>query len=177
MSVGLGMDNTAKNRSKMKRMLRSIGVLQARDLPKLRLRVRRSGYSLLEILIVLAIIGLIAALVGPRLLSQLDRSKVTAARLQIRTLSSAVETLRIDLGRYPTQEEGLALLTQPPADPTANWLGPYLEAETPLDPWGKPYLYIESPAPEQRPRIGSFGSDGREGGSGQAADLYFGDGS
>lgn len=139
-------------------------------------RYREHGYSLLEVLIVLTIIALIAALVGPRLMAQLDRSKVTAARVQIRALSAAVETLRLDLGRYPTDEEGLALLVQSPQSDDADlWRGPYIDAETPVDPWGGAYVY-EAPREDfARPRISSLGADGEVGGEGLAADIAYGD--
>ena len=102
-----------------------------------RRRSAKAGYSLLEILIVLAIIALIAALVGPRLFAQFDKSKVTAARVQVKQLASAVETMRLDIGRYPTASEGLALLNAAPSGAVANWSGPYLaggRADGPLGP-------------------------------------------
>lgn len=135
------------------------------------------GYSLLEVLIVLTIIALIAALVGPRLMAQLDRSKVTAARVQIRTLASALETMRIDIGRYPTTQEGLQLLVQPPpaGRDGSSWHGPYIDSDVPADPWGGAYAY-EAPRDDfARPRIASLGSDGEIGGSGLAADIAYGD--
>lgn len=135
------------------------------------------GYSLLEVLIVLTIIALIAALVGPRLMAQLDRSKVTAARVQVRAIAASLETLRLDLGRYPTTEEGLALLVEPPrGSDNAMWRGPYLDAELPADPWGRPYVYAAPVEDFARPRIASLGSDGEEGGEGLAADVVYGDG-
>jgi len=130
----------------------------------------RGGYSLLEILIVLAIIGLIATFVGPRLLAQLDKSKVTAARVQIRALSSALETMHLDIGRYPTQAEGLQLLSEPPSE-ASGWAGPYLDNTIPQDPWRHPYVYVAPTAETQRPDILSLGADGREGGAGNAADI------
>lgn len=139
-------------------------------------RRREAGYSLLEVLIVLTIIALIAALVGPRLMAQLDRSKVTAARVQMRTLSASLETMRIDLGRYPTAQEGLGLLVQPPAAAdAAHWQGPYLDAAIPSDPWGGAYLYEAPRADFQRPIIKTLGADGAEGGTGLAADISSGD--
>lgn len=131
----------------------------------------RAGYSLLEILIVLAIIALIAALVGPRLFAQFDKSKVTAARVQAKSLVSAVETMRLDIGRYPTTAEGLKLLEAAPGQSTAGWSGPYLSGGVPKDPWGHDYVY-EAPAGEGQPaRVVSYGADGRPGGSGNAADI------
>lgn len=135
------------------------------------------GYSLLEVLIVLTIIALVAALVGPRLIAQLDRSKVTAARVQVRTLASALETMRIDIGRYPTPQEGLALLVTPPtgARESASWAGPYLDSEIPSDPWGGAYTYDPPREDFARPTIASLGADGEVGGTGLAADIVHGD--
>lgn len=131
----------------------------------------KAGYSLLEILIVLAIIALIAALVGPRLFAQFDKSKVTAARVQVKALASAVETMRLDIGRYPTAAEGLALLNASPGGSVANWSGPYLSGGVPKDPWGRDYVYAPPAAEGQEPKVLSYGADGRAGGSGTAADV------
>jgi general secretion pathway protein G len=158
-------------------VLKFLRKLTRRDLAR-RGSARRGerGYSLLEVLIVLTIIALIAALVGPRLMAQLDRSKVTAARVQIRTLASSLETMRIDLGRYPTTQEGLALLLQPPAGrDSAVWQGPYLDADIPADPWGGEYVYQAPQGEQLRPHIMSLGSDRAEGGTGLAADIAYGD--
>lgn len=131
----------------------------------------KAGYSLLEILIVLTIIALIAALVGPRLFAQLDRSKVTTARVQARGLETALETMRVDINRYPTQAEGLALLTQADPKVVTGWAGPYLAAAVPNDPWGKPYLYEPPKAENQPPAVVSLGADGKPGGTGNSADV------
>lgn len=139
----------------------------------------RAGYSLLEILVVLAIIALIAAVVGPRLFAQLDRSKATTARLQIRSLEAALETMRLDIGRLPTEQEGLGLLMQADPGQVAGWSGPYLDKALPSDPWARPYIYIAPAAnatgapgaPEARARIVSYGADGQEGGEGINADI------
>jgi general secretion pathway protein G len=140
-----------------------------------RRRRRERGYSLLEVLIVLTIIALIAALVGPRLMAQLDRSKVTAARVQIRAIVSAIETMRIDIGRYPTDDEGLALLSAPPSDGDASfWKGPYLDGEAPVDPWGRPYVYQAPAVDFGRPGVTSLGADGEPGGAGLASDISYG---
>ncbi len=142
-------------------------------------RSARSGFSLLEILVVLAIIALIAAVVGPRLFAQLDRSKTTTARLQIRSLEAGLETMRLDIGRLPTEQEGLALLSA--GDPAAvpGWQGPYLDKALPSDPWARPYVYVPPPpeatgavgAPDARARVVSYGADGTEGGEGVNADV------
>lgn len=140
---------------------------------------RREGYSLLEILVVLAIIALIASVVGPRLFAQLDRSKAQTARLQISALESALETMRLDIGRLPTEQEGLNLLMQADPQTTAGWSGPYLDKALPADPWARPYVYMAPSAaadgtpgaPEGRARVISYGADGQPGGSGINADV------
>jgi general secretion pathway protein G len=109
---------------------------------------RCAGFTLLELLIVLVIIGLLAALVGPQLLDRLEGSKVTTTETQVRMLKTALDTLRLDIGRYPTTQEGLALLTDPPTDPDLRqrWHGPYLDSALPNDAWGHPYHYAFSGA-------------------------------
>ena len=136
-------------------------------------RARRRGergYTLVEILVVITIIGLIMALVGPRVLNYLTESKVKTARIQIQSLSSALDLFYLDAGRYPTSAEGLAGLVRQTAGITA-WNGPYLKGGiVPTDPWGKPYLY-RSPGEHGAYDVVSFGSDGQEGGTGTAADI------
>jgi len=132
---------------------------------------RQAGYSLLEILIVLTIIALIAALVGPRLLAQLDRSKITTARVQVRSLETALETMRLDIGRYPSAAEGLELLSHADLKAVRGWYGPYLSGGLPPDPWGRPYVYEPGAEPQPEPHVISLGSDGKPGGSGGAADI------
>ena len=113
----------------------------------------QGGFTLLEMLVVLVIIGLIASLVGPRLFSKVEQSKVTTAATQAKTLRSAIESLHLDIGRYPTPEEGISLLTKAPADPAqaARWRGPYLDGALPDDPWGHPYQYAV-PGADGQPR-------------------------
>lgn len=140
---------------------------------------RRDGFSLLEILVVLAIIALIAAVVGPRLFAQLDRSKTTTARLQIRSLEAALETMRLDIGRLPTEQEGLGLLIKADPQQVGGWYGPYLDKALPSDPWARPYIYLPPPAdatgapgaPELKARVLSYGADGQEGGEGVNSDV------
>jgi general secretion pathway protein G len=127
------------------------------------------GFTLLELLVVVAIIGLLAAFVGPRLFGHIGQSQVTAARAQIEALSHAVDAYRIDMGRFPDTNEGLQALVKKPADAT-KWNGPYLKKDVPDDPWGHPYLY-RAPGVAGDYDIVSLGRDGQPGGTGEDADL------
>ncbi len=129
------------------------------------------GFTLLEMLVVLVIMGLLAALVGPQLLGRVDTSRVTAAETQARMIKSALDTLRLDIGRYPTKEEGLSLLDTPPADERTarKWQGPYLGEGVPPDPWGFPYQY--NPISSNSVAIFSYGADGEPGGEGLDEDV------
>lgn len=131
------------------------------------------GFTLLEMLVVLVIIGLLAGLVGPRLFSKIDQSKVTTAQVQVKMLRSSVESLRLDIGRYPTADEGIGLLSKPPSDAAlaARWRGPYLDDALPPDPWGNPYQYALPGTDGQGFALFSFGSDGKRGGEGDARDI------
>lgn len=131
------------------------------------------GFTLLEMLVVLLIIGLLAGLVGPRLFTKVDQSKITTATTQVKMLRGAVESLRLDIGRYPTADEGLQLLAKPPADAgmALRWRGPYLDDAAPVDPWGNAYQYAVQGADGQGFALYSLGSDGKRGGEGDARDL------
>jgi general secretion pathway protein G len=129
-----------------------------------------AGFTLVEMLVVITIIGLIMGLVGPRVLSYLGESKAKAARLQIESFASSLDLFYLDVGRYPTGSEGLAALAQLPGN-TGIWNGPYLKTGTvPADPWGHTYIY-RAPAEHGPYEIVSLGSDGQEGGTGTAADI------
>lgn len=133
------------------------------------------GFTLLEMIVVLVIIGLIMGLVGPRLFSQADKAKVQSADTQVRMLKGALETMRLDIGRFPTEQEGLGLLVQRPADArlAERWSGPYLDEAVPSDPWGNPYHYSPAPAGDHPITLYSTGADGKEGGTGYDADVGF----
>jgi general secretion pathway protein G len=131
---------------------------------------RSSGFTLLELLVVMVIIGLLAGFVAPRYFSQVGKSRVKAARAQIDALDKALEQFRIDVGRLPTTEEGLAALNTAPAG-MQNWEGPYLKKAVPPDPWGHPYVYLEPGTHQNDFDLASYGRDGRTGGTGEDADL------
>jgi len=133
-------------------------------------REHRLGFTLLELLVVILIIGLLTGIVAPRFLSQISRSEVTTARAQMDALDKALQAFRIDMGRYPTSAEGLqVLVTAPGGDP--RWRGPYLRGDVPNDPWGTPYVYA---CPSTRGKdfdLISLGHDKAVGGTGDDADL------
>jgi general secretion pathway protein G len=131
---------------------------------------REAGFTLVEILVVITIIGLIMGLVGPRVLNYLGESKAKAAAIQIQSFGSALDLFYLDNGRYPSTAEGLAALVQRPGG-AVGWNGPYLKNNTvPTDPWGRPYKY-RSPGEHGAYEIVSLGAQGQEGGSGAAANI------
>ena len=127
------------------------------------------GFTLLELLVVMVIIGLLAAYVGPKYFSQVGKSEIKMAQAQIDALEKALHQYRLDVGNYPTTEHGLAaLMTQPNNEP--KWQGPYLSETPPDDPWGRPYVY-KYPGENNEFDLFSMGRDGQIGGEGEAADI------
>lgn len=131
--------------------------------------MRNRGFTLLELLVVVVIIGLLAGYVAPRYFSQVGKSEVQVARAQIDAFEKALDLYRIDMRRYPSSDQGLQALVSAPAG-DANWKGPYLKKALPMDPWGRPYSY-KSPGAKTDYEILSFGRDGKPGGSGEDADI------
>jgi len=129
------------------------------------------GFTLLELLVVVAIIGLLVAYVGPRYVSQIGKSETAAARAQIEALAKALDTFRLDTGHYPSSAQSLVALRERPAG-EAKWNGPYLQKDLPPDPWGKPYVY-RTPGGKGDFDLISFGRDGAPGGSGENADIAY----
>lgn len=135
---------------------------------------RSTGFTLIEILVVLVILGLLAGLVGPRLFGKVDSSKVKTAETQVKMLKTALQTFRLDVGRFPNTDEGLAALgKKPEGGDIPAWAGPYLDEALPLDPWGHPYEYRDQPAEGQDFTLYSLGADGEAGGEGLAADIGY----
>jgi len=130
---------------------------------------RQYGFTLLELLVVLVILGLLAGYVAPKYFAQIGKSEVKTAKAQIDALEKALDQYRIDTSHYPSTEQGLAALNSKPAD-EARWDGPYLKKAVPSDPWGKPYQY-RMPGEHGELDLFSFGRDGAPGGSGQDADI------
>ena len=131
------------------------------------------GFTLIEMLVVLTIIGLLVGLVGPKIFGKADTAKVQTATTQVKMLKGSLETMHLDIGRYPKGDEGLSLLINPPTDDfTKNrWRGPYLDEAVPVDPWGTPYQYSLPGANGQPYALYSFGADGKRGGENFDADV------
>ena len=135
---------------------------------------RRSGFTLLELVVVIIVLGLLAGIVAPQIIDRLSDAKSTTAKTQIELFSVALDGYRLDNGAYPTTDQGLAALRERPtrAPVPANWRGPYLRKAVPLDPWGRAYLYR---APGERNRgtfdLESLGRDGKVGGEGEDSDV------
>jgi general secretion pathway protein G len=132
---------------------------------------RPFGFTLLELLVVMVIIGLLAAYVGPRYFSQIGKSERSTAKAQIEGLGKALDTYRLDTGHYPSMEQGLAALVTRPAD-EPKWAGPYLQKNVPSDPWGNAYVY-RVPGQAGDFDLLSYAKDGQPGGEGDAADVSY----
>jgi general secretion pathway protein G len=133
-------------------------------------RSSRAGFTLLELLVVIVIIGLLAAFVAPKYFGQIGRSKTQITKAQIESLEKGLDQYRIDVGHYPSSEAGLVALFVQPAN-EANWHGPYLKKGIPADPWGNPYVYKMPGAEGREYEIISYGGDGQQGGSDENADI------
>jgi len=132
-------------------------------------RKRQSGFTLMELLVVLAILGLLMALVGPNVMRQLGGAKTKTAGIQIKDLEQALEMYKLDVGRYPSTQEGLEALTRKPSNAT-GWNGPYLKSDVPLDPWNREYNY-KYPGEKGEIDIYSYGANGSPGGDGEDTDV------
>jgi general secretion pathway protein G len=129
----------------------------------------QAGFTLIELIVVVMIIGLLAGLVAPQFMKQSERAEAKTAKAQIELFGTALDTFRLDVGRYPTSQEGLAALMQKPGG-ADRWDGPYLKKDLPPDPWGKPYIY-KSPGDHGVYDIISYGADGAPGGDGNNRDI------
>ena len=128
-----------------------------------------TGFTLLELLVVMVIIGLLAGYVGPKYFGQIGKSEIKVARAQLDALEKALDQYRLDTGHYPAPESGLAALIQKPPN-EAKWDGPYLKKIVPIDPWGRPYIY-KLPGEHGEYDLVSYGKDGQPGGTGEASDI------
>jgi general secretion pathway protein G len=134
-----------------------------------RVRTRSRGFTLLELLVVIVIIGMLAGLVAPRYFDQVSKSNAKIAKAQIDSLEKALDAYRLDVGNYPTTEQGLESLNTRPQN-LEKWAGPYLKKAVPPDPWGAAYVY-KSPGEHGEYDLMSLGKDGQPGGTGEAADV------
>lgn len=136
---------------------------------KLKLNIKIQGFTLLELLVVMVIIGLLAGYVGPKYFEQIGKSETKTAKAQIDALGKALDQFRIDTGSYPTTEQGLEALNKNPGN-NYKWAGPYLKKSVPNDPWDRPYLY-KSPGEHSDYDLYSLGKDGQQGGTKEAEDV------
>lgn len=134
------------------------------------MKYNKSGFTLLELLIVVVIIGLLAGIVGPKLFKNINKSEVATAKAQVDTFIKALDTFRIDTGRYPSAEEGLAALSTRP-NGLQGWNGPYLKKDAPVDPWGSPYQYVMPGQHNDDYDVYSLGKDKKQGGEDDNKDI------
>lgn len=144
-------------------------MIRLRITPQRRFRAFSRGFTLLELLVVMVIIGLLVGYVAPNYFGAVGKSEVKAARAQLDALNKALVAYRLDVGAYPAAEAGLAALVQKPGG-VHQWAGPYLSKAVPLDPWGRPYIY-RLPGRNGEFDLLSYGRDGKPGGEGEAADV------
>ncbi|MEH6581977.1 MAG: type II secretion system major pseudopilin GspG [Halioglobus sp.] len=143
--------------------------MKSRSIVKRRGPMQYAGFTLMELLVVLAILGLLMSLVGPQVLNQLGGAKVKTAAIQIKDLEQALEMYKLDTGRFPTTDEGLPALSKKPSG-ASGWNGPYLKSDVPLDPWKREYLY-KYPGDHGELDIYSYGQNGSPGGEGEDTDV------
>jgi general secretion pathway protein G len=146
-----------------------VGLMKSSHVDRRELRFAGRGFTLLELLVVMVIIGLLAGIVAPQYFSQLGKSNTKVAKAQIESFGQALDQYRLDLGQYPGTEQGLVALRVAPPQ-AGKWQGPYLKRDIPADPWGRPYLY-RSPGQRGEYEIQSLGADGQPGGDGEASDV------
>ena len=137
-------------------------------------RNKQGGFTLIEVMVVIVILGIMAALVVPNLVGRQDQAQVTAARSDIAAIGNALDLYRLDNNAYPSTEQGLEALVEKPSGfpEPRNWRSPYLRKKLPEDPWGNPYQYLST---DQGFELFSYGADGQEGGEGSSADIRFED--
>ena len=149
-------------------------MLTTTDHPAVRPSRRDAGFTLIELLVVLAILALLAGFAGPRVMSYLGGAKTQSASIQMQNITAAMDLFLLDMGRYPSAEEGVNVLVTPPAADAGKWNGPYLSRKDAIiDPWGEPYGY-RNPGRDAPFEVYSLGADKAEGGEGEDADVYAG---
>ncbi|SMC16576.1 general secretion pathway protein G [Andreprevotia lacus DSM 23236] len=137
------------------------------------LRRAQAGFTLLELLVVLLIIALLAGYVGPKLFSQVGAAKAKTAMSQMKSLADALDNYRLNVGQYPTTEQGLNALVKAPAEGASKWAGPYLAKDVPADPWDRPYIYHRPGENGKDYDLLTLGADGKPGGDGEDKDIIY----
>ncbi|KAF0812925.1 Type II secretion system protein G [Andreprevotia sp. IGB-42] len=136
-------------------------------------RRQSAGFTLLELLVVLLIIALLAGYVGPKLFSQVGAAKAKTAASQMKSLSDALDNYRLNVGQYPTTEQGLVALVKAPAEGSSKWAGPYLSKDVPNDPWDRPYVYRRPGENGKDFDLLTLGADGKPGGDSEDKDIVY----